>query len=123
MESTTADHVAALAVPDALSGERIGLLAGWGRFPIVVAEAIRRRGGRPVILSIRDHADAVLPSLADVHGDVGVAEIGTAIAFFRRHGVRRATTIEERHHEAPRALASQPQMTAHAQRLRGVGSS
>ena len=97
MESTSADHVAALAVPDALSGERIGLLAGWGRFPIVVAEAIRRRGGRPVILSIRDHADAVLASLADVHGDVGVAEIGTAIAFFRRHGVRRATMAGKIH--------------------------
>jgi len=27
-----------------LAGERIGILAGWGRYPVVVAEAILRRG-------------------------------------------------------------------------------
>ena len=59
-----------------LAGETIGILAGWGRYPVLVAEAIRRRGGRTAILAIRDHADAVLEPLADVHGNVGVAEIG-----------------------------------------------
>ena len=80
-----------------LAGERIGILAGWGRYPVVVAEAIRRRGGRPAILSIRDHADAELAPLADVAGGIGVAEIGTAIDFFRRHGVRRVTTAGKIH--------------------------
>ncbi len=82
--------------PD-LGGERIGILAGWGRFPVVVAEAIRRRGGRPAILAIRGHADAELAPLADVAGDVGVAEIGGAIEFFRRNGVRRATMAGKIH--------------------------
>lgn len=77
--------------PRPLDGETIGILAGWGRFPVAVAEAIRRHGGRTAILAIRDHADAALAPLADVHGTVGVAEIGTAIDFFRRHGARRAT--------------------------------
>ena len=80
-----------------LAGERIGILAGWGRYPVVVAEAIRRRGGRPAILSIRDHADAELATLADVAGGIGVAEIGTAIDFFRRHGVRRVTMAGKIH--------------------------
>ena len=80
-----------------LAGERIGILAGWGRYPVVVAEAIRRRGGRPAILSIRDHADAELAPLADVAGGIGVAEIGTAIDFFRRHGVRRVTMAGKIH--------------------------
>jgi DUF1009 family protein len=80
-----------------LAGETIGILAGWGRFPVAVAEAIRRRGGRTAILSIRDHADADLAVLADVHGQVGVAEIGAAVDFFRRHGVARATMAGKIH--------------------------
>ena len=80
-----------------LNGETIGILAGWGRFPLAVAEAIRRRGGRMAVLSIRDHADAAIELLADEYGTVGVAEIGKAIDFFRRHGVRRATMAGKIH--------------------------
>jgi DUF1009 family protein len=43
-----------------LDGEIVGILAGWGRYPVVEAEEIRRRGGRTAILAIRDHADAAL---------------------------------------------------------------
>ena len=82
---------------ETLAGETIGILAGWGRYPVAVAEAVRRRGGRTAILAIRDHADAELESLADVHGQVGVAQIGGAIEFFRRHGVRRATMAGKIH--------------------------
>jgi DUF1009 family protein len=80
-----------------LDGELIGILAGWGRYPVAVAEAIRRAGGRTAILAIRDHADAALEPLADVAGEVGVAEIGGAVEFFRRHGVRRATMAGKIH--------------------------
>ena len=80
-----------------LAGETVGILAGWGRFPVAVAEAIRRRGGRTAILAIRGHADAALEPLADRFGEVGVAEIGTAIAFFRRHGAERATMAGKIH--------------------------
>jgi DUF1009 family protein len=80
-----------------LDGETVGILAGWGRFPVAVAEAVRRRGGRTAILSIRDHADAALERLADHHGFVGVAEIGKAIGFFARHGCRRATMAGKIH--------------------------
>ena len=83
--------------PCPLAGETIGIIAGWGRFPVAVAEAIRRRGGRTAILSIRDHADAALEPLADIHGHVGVAQLGGAIDFFRRHGVRRATMAGKVH--------------------------
>ncbi len=80
-----------------LHGETVGILAGWGRYPVAVAEAVRRRGGRTAILSIRDHADAALEDLAHHHGFVGVAEIGAAIDFFRRHGCRRATMAGKVH--------------------------
>jgi DUF1009 family protein len=83
--------------PGTLAGETIGILAGWGRYPVAVAEAVKRRGGRTAILSIRDHADAALAGLADWHGEVGVAEIGKAIGFFRSHGAARATMAGKIH--------------------------
>jgi hypothetical protein len=89
--------MAAFAIDRSLDGETVGILAGWGRYPVVVAEAIRRRGGRTAILEIRGHADADLGALADVYGTVGVAEIGGAVDFFRRHGVARATMAGKIH--------------------------
>ncbi|MDA1040654.1 MAG: UDP-2,3-diacylglucosamine diphosphatase LpxI [Planctomycetota bacterium] len=80
-----------------LNGEIVGILAGWGRYPVAVAEAVRRRGGRTAILSIRDHADAALEDLADEYGFVGVAEIGKAIDFFKQHGCSRATMAGKIH--------------------------
>jgi len=89
--------MAACSIDRPLDGETIGILAGWGRYPVAVAEAIRRRGGRTAILEIRGHADADLEALADVYGTVGVAEIGGAIDFFRRHGAVRATMAGKIH--------------------------
>ena len=80
-----------------LDGELVGILAGWGRFPIATAEAIQRRGGRVAILTIRYHAEESLEEIADVYGEVGVAEIGKAIDFFHQNGVRRATMAGKIH--------------------------
>ena len=80
-----------------LAGETVGILAGWGRFPVAVAEAIRRRGGRTAILAITGHADQALEPLADVYGEVGVAEIGRAVEFFLRHDAARATMAGKIH--------------------------
>ena len=89
--------MSALRHTGGLDGETIGILAGWGRYPVAVAEAIRRHGGRTAILAIREHADADLQALADVYGTVGVAEIGGAIDFFARHGAARATMAGKIH--------------------------
>jgi len=79
-------HTRHAAAEQGLAGETVGILAGWGRFPVAVAEAIRRRGGRTAILAIVGHADAV-----------GVAEIGKAVEFFLRHGACRATMAGKIH--------------------------
>ena len=36
---------------------KVGLIAGWGRYPIVVAEAIRRQGHEVCGVGLRDHVD------------------------------------------------------------------
>jgi DUF1009 family protein len=77
--------------------KRIGLLAAWGRFPIVVAEALRRQNYHVSCLAVVDHAD---PRLRDICQDfhwVGLAKLGGAIRFFRRCGIRQATMAGKFH--------------------------
>jgi DUF1009 family protein len=63
----------------------IGLIAGWGRFPVLVAEAASRRGYRVACVAIRDHADPVLEKVCDHVRWMGVAKFGGHLRFFRRH--------------------------------------
>ncbi len=66
---------------------RIGMLAGWGCYPIVIAEALRRQGCEVYCLGTIGHAD---PALAEVCTDfhwLGLAKFGTAIRYFHRQGV------------------------------------
>lgn len=77
--------------------EPIGLLAGWGRYPIVVAETLRRRGYRVVGLGVRDHADPVLEDLCDEFAWIGLGSVGRAIRSYRRAGVTRAVMAGKIH--------------------------
>ncbi len=69
----------------------MGLIAGWGNFPLAVARALKRQGYGVYCLGIRDHADPALAELCDDFRMVGIAKLGSHIRYFRRHGVQRAT--------------------------------
>lgn len=75
----------------------IGLLAGWGRYPFAVAEALKKRGCRVVCLAVKDHADPNLANLCDEFAWIGLGSVGRAIRRFRRHGVRRAVMAGKIH--------------------------
>jgi DUF1009 family protein len=68
----------------------IGLLAGWGRLPVVVAESLRRAGHEVCAVGIRDLADPELRTHCLHYTEAGIAKVGGWIRFFRRHKVRRA---------------------------------
>jgi hypothetical protein len=66
---------------------RVGLMAGWGRYPILVVEALRRLGSQVYCLGVVGHAD---PKLAEICADFrysGLGRFGAAIRYFKRHGV------------------------------------
>jgi UDP-2,3-diacylglucosamine hydrolase len=75
----------------------MGLVAGWGRYPIVVAEALRRQGCRIVTLGIKNHADPDLRTISDEYKEVGLGKVGAAMRFFRQHDVRAATMAGKIH--------------------------
>jgi DUF1009 family protein len=75
----------------------MGLLAAWGRFPLVVAEALRRQGYHVSCLAVADHADPQLRTICQDFQWVGWGSLGGAIKFFRRCGVQHATMAGKFH--------------------------
>jgi DUF1009 family protein len=76
---------------------KVGLIAGWGRYPLVVAKALADQGSQVYCLGIKDHAD---PALAEICADfqwIGLAQIGRVIRYFRGHGVSQATMAGKVH--------------------------
>jgi DUF1009 family protein len=73
------------------SARKMGLLAGWGDFPLAVASALKQQDYQVYCLGIRDHADARLAQVCDDFRLVGVAKLGGHIRYFKRRGVRQAT--------------------------------
>ena len=73
------------------TGPPIGLVAGWGRFPVQVAEALRRAGHPVCCIAIRGHASAELADLCDHVRWSGVGKLGGHLRYFRRCGVREVT--------------------------------
>jgi len=69
--------------------ETIGLLAGSGRFPVLVAERARGLGLRVVCVGIRHEAPPELAGLVDRFYWAGVARLGRMIRCFKRERVDR----------------------------------
>jgi hypothetical protein len=73
------------------TNQRIGLVAGWGRLPVVVAQALKAAGREVYCVALRGHADPALAAICDRYYPAGVARLGWHIGFFRRHGIQQAT--------------------------------
>lgn len=67
----------------------LGIIAGGGTFPFMVAEGARRAGCRVVILGIRGLADPALREAADEFRWTGLVKLGGWIRTLSRLGVRR----------------------------------
>ena len=71
--------------------EPIGLIAGWGRFPVQVAQALVRQGHPVCCIAISGHASTDLESICDHVCWSGVGKLGGHIRYFRRNGVKHVT--------------------------------
>lgn len=75
----------------ALTNQKVGLVAGWGSFPMEVAENCRALGNQVYIAAIKNHADSELKRYAtDMHW-FGVAKLGAQIRYFQKAGVQHVT--------------------------------
>lgn len=66
----------------------IGLIAGWGNFPVEVAERLRSEGRETCIVGLAGHADEGLKDYTKNFEWKGVLKVGAHIRFFKKHNVR-----------------------------------
>jgi DUF1009 family protein len=72
-------------------GTAIGLIAGWGRFPVVVASKLKQHGFPVVCCAIHGHADPCLREFCDHIRYFGMGRLGAQVRFFQKHGVAQVT--------------------------------
>lgn len=81
------DETTAYTIP--MTGRRVGLLAGAGRFPLAFAEAARRQGHHVYGIGIMGMAPPELAELCHSYSESPLARIGRAIRLFKRARVDR----------------------------------
>jgi hypothetical protein len=91
MEPASSEHHLRLERP------KVGLISGWGRYPLVLARQLRKQGYWTSCLGVKDHADPALAEICDDFSWVGVAKLGGAIRHFRRQGVTNVTMAGKFH--------------------------
>ncbi|MDR0827033.1 MAG: UDP-2,3-diacylglucosamine diphosphatase LpxI [Desulfovibrio sp.] len=67
----------------------IGIIAGSGQFPVLVARAARQAGERVFICGLHGNADTGLSAEADAFLMVRLGELSKLISFFKSNNVRR----------------------------------
>lgn len=70
--------------------ERFGLIAGNGRFPLLLLEAARARGVSMLVAAIREEAAPEIEARGFPVHWLGLGQLGKLIELFHREGVRRA---------------------------------
>lgn len=81
---TTAESAGRLPLqPDA----RVGIVAGGGKLPGEVADALAAQGRRPFILAVQGETDAGAGLDRHEHETMAIEEIGSLVSVMRRHGV------------------------------------
>lgn len=68
----------------------IGLIAGGGQFPLLVAEAARKQGTRVVAVAHHGETDAALADKVDEIVWIRLGQLGQLIKTFKKHGVSKA---------------------------------
>lgn len=69
----------------------IGLVAGWGSFPVEVAQTLIRAGRSVCCVAIKGHASTDLESICDHVVWSGVGRMGSHLRYFRRNRVCQVT--------------------------------
>ncbi|MFZ9914586.1 MAG: LpxI family protein, partial [Phycisphaerales bacterium] len=94
----------------------VGLIAGQGDLPLLVARGIRASGRRVACIGLADQYMAELPALCDEFATAGVLRLGRWIRLARRFGVREAIMVgrvsKARMHDPLRLVRQIPDLRA-----------
>jgi DUF1009 family protein len=94
----------------------LGLIAGGGRLPVLVAQGMKAAGARVCVVGLRDHFDPNLADLCDHLVVAGVYRLGRWIRALRKQGVTRAVMAgrvsKARMHDPMRLFRQMPDWRA-----------
>jgi len=94
----------------------IGLIAGQGQLPVIVAQGMRAAGRRVSCIGLRDQFVPELPGLCDDFAEAGVVQLGRWLRLARRFGVTEAVMVgrvaKARMHDPFRMLRQLPDWRA-----------
>lgn len=85
------------SLPRPSSERRVGIIAGWGRLPITIADALRASGYEVNCLGLKWHCEEDIISHVDHFEWLNAARLGQAVRYFHRRGVPRATMAGKFH--------------------------
>jgi DUF1009 family protein len=71
----------------------IGLIAGGGELPVIIARGIRAAGRQVAGIGLRGHFDPTLPDLCDRFAEAGTIKLGQWCRLARRMGAREAIMV------------------------------
>ena len=98
------------AITDFTPGAAVGIIAGSGQFPFLVAAGARAKGLKVFICGFEDNTDPALAKEADAFVMLNLGQLGGLINFFKQHSVSRvcmAGAVSK-----PKALSLRPDMRA-----------
>lgn len=85
------DSVVHDAPVELAAGQPVGLVAGWGNFPIRVADRLRSSGHPVVCVAISGHAESNIEMACDEILWSGVGRFGKHLRFFKKQNVHHVT--------------------------------
>ena len=74
-------------------GEPIGIIAGGGRLPMVIAEGMRAAGRQVCVIGLRGHCSREILDMADRCTTAGTMRVGSWIRACKRFGVKEAVLV------------------------------
>ncbi len=77
----------------AASKPSVGLIAGQGQLPLLVADGIRAAGHRVAAIGLAGQFESALPEHCDTFREVGLTSLGRWISTFHRWGVHEAVMV------------------------------
>jgi DUF1009 family protein len=99
-----------------LSGHHLGLIAGSGRLPVLIAEGMKKSGARVSCVGLAGLFDESLRGVCDDLRPAGLVQIGRWIRLLRKWGVEQAVMVggvhKERMHARWRFFRQIPDMRA-----------
>ena len=81
-----------MTLPDDGTIKRYGLISGWGNFPLLIAQALKKEGHKVFCVGVSGHANSkLLSEICDDYREIGLGRFAKAARFFRKHHVTQAT--------------------------------